>query len=156
MSSTGKDALLPLMGFLEDTDLKRFAAIDIVAMSDTGVDITPAIPAILMVDREASAIEKNNNFYPRYAIGDAEALSGMRHLHFLTSALTNCMHHTNLVIQIEAINALGRLRAIARPAVPALKEALDVPVVAVQEAAVNALEKIAPEVLTNGATEVSR
>ena len=57
---------------------------------------------------------------------------------------------TNLIIQVEAINALGRLGRIARPAVPALKEALDVPVVAVQEAVVEALEKIAPEVLTNG------
>jgi hypothetical protein len=140
-----------LLAFVEDAKLNHLAAIDIVAMSDTGVDITPAIPAILMVDRETSAIMKTNIYYGHYAIGP-EALPELRS-HFLASALTNCMHHTNLVIRLEAINALGRLGQAARPAVPALKEALDVPVVAVQEAAVEALEKIAPEVLTNGVKE---
>jgi len=67
--------------------------------------------------------------------------------------VTRCLHDTNIVIRVEALNALGRLGHFARPAVPALKDALDDRVIAVQEAAITALEKIAPEVLTNGVTE---
>jgi hypothetical protein len=51
---------------------------------------------------------------------------------------------------VQAANALGRLGEAAQPAVPALKEALDYRAIALQEAALDALEKIAPEVLTNG------
>jgi hypothetical protein len=64
MSCTGKDAFPPLLAFLADTNLKQFAAIEIVAISDTGVDITPAIPAILIIDSEASAIQKTITFFP--------------------------------------------------------------------------------------------
>jgi HEAT repeat protein len=77
----------------------------------------------------------------------------MRHPHFLTSALTNCLHHTNVVIRVEALNALRRIGERARPTIPAMREALDDRETAVKEAATNALEKIAPEVLTNGVKE---
>ena len=69
--------LPPLLDFLEDAKLKEFAALNIVALSDTGVDITAAIPAMLMIDRETSAIEKTNIFHrSRLAIGTATGRFG--------------------------------------------------------------------------------
>jgi HEAT repeat protein len=157
LSDIGKEGLPTLMDTLEDERTKEMAAFCIVRMCDKGVDISRALPSILMVDRETSEMAKTNNsvfFDHIYAIGVSEYWRWnppvTRHPQFLVSALTNCMHHTNLVIQVEAINGLGRLGEAAQPAVPALKEALDVRVIAVQEAAVEALELIAPEVLTNG------
>src|SRR5882672_1017602 len=109
------------------------------------------MPAILMIDRETCEIAKTNHFLDRgFAIAASHYSSPLmiEHRDSLISALTNCLHHPNNDVRVEAANALGRLGEEARPAVPALKEALDVRVIAVQEAALNALEKIAPKMLS--------
>jgi HEAT repeat protein len=68
-------------------------------------------------------------------------------------SLANCLHHTNSDVRAEAAYALGMLGDRSLPMVPALRGVIDDRVIAVQKAAVDALEKIAPEVLTNWVKE---
>jgi hypothetical protein len=162
LTPIGKDAFPALLAALENpnTKFKGQAAEGICEMAEHGVDISPAIPALLLVDRateeRAKKFRKTN---PARSVFDyayvMPRLLFENRPHFLIPALTDCLHNSNNDVRVEAANALGRLGEAARPAVPALKEALDVRVIAVQEAAVDALEKIAPEVLTNGASAVN-
>jgi hypothetical protein len=156
LSCIGRGALPVLTQALEDKKLKHTAAHVIVNMSDAGVDITQAMPAILMIERETTEVAKTNSslaLWRAYAISAPTYWNPLMPTYprCLISALTNCLQHTNIEIRVQAANALGRLDEAAQPAVPALKEALDYPAIALQEAALDALEKIAPEVLTNGA-----
>jgi len=161
LSYIGKDAFPALLAALGTPNTNFKAAMCIREMAERGVDISPAIPALLLIDRATEERAKNfRKANPRgpefdYLYVMPRLLFENRPL-FLIPALTNCLHHPNSDVRVEAAKALGRLGTEARQAVPALKEALDVRVIAVQEAAINALEKIAPEVLTNGASEVSR
>src|SRR5262249_19027947 len=60
LSCIGKDALPVLTQALEDKKLKHIAARSIVNMSDANVDITRAMPALLMIERETGEIAKTN------------------------------------------------------------------------------------------------
>jgi hypothetical protein len=154
MGHIGKDAFPYLLRALEDRKTRDIAAWSIVNLPRMGADISPAIPAFLLIDRETAEQEKkfgkfnSPTLHPGFDYLFWVLLSENRP--FLIPALTNCLHHTNNDVRVEAAKTLGRLGTEARKAVPALKEALDVRVVAVQEAALDALEEIAPEVLTNG------
>jgi hypothetical protein len=146
LGCVGKDGLSVIIAALENKKTSHTAAVCILGLSEGGVDVSSAIPALLSMDRE------------RYKI--AVANPGFEHFYWIphvdqnppniAPALINCLHHTNSAVRAEAAHALGLIGERALPAVPALKEALDVRVIALQEAALNALEKIAPEVLTNG------
>jgi HEAT repeat protein len=155
----GKDGFPPLLTALGNPSTKYRAAYCMVEISAAAVDIGPAMPALLLMDREmrydSEEFEKAN---PAAIYHDSDThyvLSGLleENRPFLIPALNNCLHHTNSDVRVEAAGALGSLGDKARPAVPALREALDDRVIAVQEAAIIALEKIAPEVLTNGVKE---
>jgi len=58
-------------------------------------------------------------------------------------------------VRRNAIRALGNFGAVATNAISALSHALDDSAEAVRKEATNALQKIAPEMLTNRTTEVS-
>jgi hypothetical protein len=158
LSPIGKDAFPALLAALGNPKTQSKAAWCICKMGIHGVDFSPAIPGFLLIDRateeHAKKIAQANPGGREidYAWDMPDLLYDIRPP-FLIPALANCLHHTNNDVRVEAAKALGRLGEAARPAVPALKEALDVPVIAVQEAAIDALEKIAPEVLTNGVKE---
>jgi HEAT repeat protein len=152
LSYVGKDGFPPLLTALENPTKKYGAAECIVHMSGEGVDISPAMPKLLLMDRETKeqvikswpggAVYHDSNFYSLPGLLD-------QNRPFLIPALTNCLHHTNSDVRVEAAKALGFLYSNARPAVPALKEALNDRVIAVQEAAAAALEKIPSEPPTN-------
>jgi hypothetical protein len=160
LSYIGKEGFPPLLAALNDPRTKYDAARCIERMSNEGGDIGPAIPALLLIDRSTAeharkrreanpgGLERDYMYFISYLLFENRP--------FLIPALTNGLHHTNSDVRVEAAEALGRLYYKARPAVPALRDALDDRVIAVQEAAITALEKIAPEVLTNGTTEVSQ
>jgi hypothetical protein len=154
LSHIGREAFPTLLVAMGNRKTEFGAALRMSRLAEQGVDIGPAMPALLLIDRHTrehfQKAEKMNSgplFYDPLHV-TSTLLSENRP--FLIPALTNCLHHTNSDVRVEAAEALGSLRDRARPAVPALKEALDDRVIAVQEAAINALEKIAPEVLTNG------
>lgn len=154
LGSIGKDAFPMLIAALGNPKTQCRAADAINHMAKNGVDISAAIPAFLLIDRQTAEHVKEleqANALPLY-VDYYYALSSLlfENRPFFIPALTNCLHHPNNDVRVEAAKALGRLGEAARPAVPALKEALDVRVIAVQEAALNALEKIAPDVLSNG------
>jgi hypothetical protein len=146
LSHVGKDGFPALLAALKDKDphTKSTAAVCIYKMFGRGVDVSPAIPELLLLDRE---IEKSNPAaYPHYCfvpLFDDEPA-------FLIAALSNCLGHVDARVRVEAVIVLARLGDKARPVVPALTKALNDPAIAVQEAAIVALQKIAPEVLMNG------
>jgi hypothetical protein len=146
----GKDGFPCLLEALDDQKANDWAALCIMQMAQTGVDVSSAIPGLLLVDREThkfrTAFPEHYYFVPPMHQNPQNIIP----------ALTNCLRHTNSDVRAEAAHALGLIGERALPTVPALKEALDDRVIAVQEAAIAALERIAPEVLTNGTTEVSR
>jgi hypothetical protein len=154
LSHIGKDAFPTLLAALENPETDFIAADCICQMAKHGVDISPAIPTFLLMDRQTDELVKRleqpnaRTLHPGYYYVLSTLLFENRP--FLIPALTKCLHHPNNDVRIEAAKALGRLGQDARPAAPALREALDVRVIAVQEAALSALEKIAPEVLPNG------
>lgn len=153
LSYIGKDAFPVLLDTLENPKANFDAARAICRLAQHGVDIGPAIPALLLMDRQTEEDEKkfNQSNGRTYHTGYDYVLDGLLldNRLLLIPALTNCLYHSNNDVRVEAAKALGRLGPAARQAVPALKEALDIRVIAVQEAAINALEKIAPEVLSN-------
>ena len=147
----GKDGFPPLLAALDEPRTKTLAAYRIGQMPDNHVDISAAFPGLLLIDRHTrQGIEQAEKAgtMPKYY--DPLYVMPYEGSPFLIPGLMNCLHHTNSDVRAEAARALGSLYDKARPAVPALKEALDDRVIAVQEAAIEALEKIAPEVLTNG------
>jgi hypothetical protein len=152
LSYIGRDAFPVLLAALENPKTKMDAATAICRLAREGVDIGPAIPTLLLLDRQTEDDEKKyKQTYRTLHTGYEYVLDGLLvgNRPFLIPALTNCLHHPNYDVRVEAAKALGRLGPAARGAAPALKDALDVRAAAVQEAAIDALEKIAPEVLTN-------
>jgi hypothetical protein len=130
----GKDGLPVLFATLtNDTATARMAAVNLYYLARQGYDISPAGPTLLLNWGTFSPIT--------FQSGDLE---------WWVRVLAGCLHDTNSEVRLKAANNLARFRDRARPAVPALKAALDDRVVAVQESARLALQKIAPEVLTNG------
>ena len=155
LSPIGKDAFPVLLAALGNPKTDFKAAMCICEMAEHGVDVSAAIPALLLIDRATEERAKklrqaNPGSLERDYFYVLSKLMFENRRPFLIPALTYCLRYTNNDVRVEAAKALGRLGEAARPAVPALKEALDVRVIAVQEAALDALEKIAPEVLTNG------
>jgi hypothetical protein len=154
LSYIGRDGFPTLLAAMGSPKTEFDAAERMDALAKQGVDIGPAMPELLLIDRRTRAdVENYEKANPRSQYYDPVFVTpGLldENRPFLIPALTNCLHHTNSDVRVEAADALRSLGDKARPAVPALKEALDDRVIAVQEAAINALEKIAPEVLTNG------
>jgi HEAT repeats len=144
LSYLGEDGYPCLLEALDDQKSSHSAAVCMLWLSEHGVDVSSAVPRLLLVDRETYKTAHSGPEY-YYCV---PRLDGSYQQ--LIPALTNCLQHTNSDVRAEAAHALGLLRERARATVPALREALDDRVIAVQEAAVEALQKIAPEVLTNG------
>jgi HEAT repeats len=140
----GKDGYPCLLEPLDDPKTSYAAARSILQMSQTGVDVSSAIPGLLLMDRETF---KFRTAYPEHYYFAPPMHQNPQNI---IPALTNCLRHANSDVRAEAAHALGLIGERALPTLPALREALDDRVIAVQEAAVEALEKIAPEVLTNG------
>jgi HEAT repeats len=110
------------------------------------LDVSWAIPGLLLLDHQTHKLAAQ---YPGVARPYLIPRVDQKFRDMIPS-LASCLHHTNGGVRLEAAKALGWLHEKASPAVPALREALDDRVIAVREAAVEALELIAPEVLTNG------
>lgn len=156
LGQMGKNGFPPLLAALDDKKTSLRAAACIVELSKSGVDVGSAIPGLLLMDRGTDEqVRRSWGYGSVYHDSSYYALPELLGANrpFLIPALTSCLHHTDSDVRVEAAKALGSLHDKARPAVPALKEALDDRVVAVQEAALDAFEKIAPEVLTNGAKD---
>jgi hypothetical protein len=154
LSYIGRDGFPALLAALGNPKTEFQAAMCICEMAEHGVDVSQAIPALLLIDHAEDYARKRGEANPGSREVDyafvLPRLTFEKRQPSLIPALTNCLQHTNNDVRVEAAKALGRIGAEARQAVPALREALEVRVVAVQEAAINALERIAPEVLTNG------
>jgi hypothetical protein len=146
LGDMGRDGYPCLLRALDNQNTSYTAARCILQMSEVGVDVSSAIPRLLLVDRETYKWQTAHpGFEHYYCVPHLD-----RSYQQLIPALTNYLGHTNSDVRAEAAHALGLIGEHALPAVPALREALDDRVIAVQEAAVYALERIAPEVLTNG------
>jgi hypothetical protein len=144
----GKDGFPVLLAALEDRKTSDKAAVCISQMSQAGSDISRAIPGLLLLDHQTHKLAAQ---YPGFAhvywIPRVD-----QNFRDMIPSLANCLHHTNSDVRAEAAYALGMLGDRSLPMVPALRGVIDDRVIAVQKAAVEALEKIAPEVLTNGVT----
>jgi HEAT repeat protein len=112
----------------------------ILRMHVSGVDITPAVPALLL---ESDWIARGHTRLKN----PVEVFSGEAGP--FIEAVTNCMDHTNCIVRQMAAYTLGCI-AWDR-SVLALDRARSHPDVLVRIQVTNALMKIAPEVLTNGA-----
>lgn len=149
LGNLGKDGYPCLLEALNDQKTSGFAARCILHISQTGVDVSSAIPGLLLVDRNIYKIQTANPGFEHFYF--------VPHLHQnprdTIPYLTNCLRNTNNDVRAEAAHALGLIGEPARPAVPALREALNDRVIDVRQAAKRALEIIAPEVMTNGVKE---
>jgi len=65
-------------------------------------------------------------------------------------ALTNQLHHSEPMVRSVAVDTIANFGPEARAVLPSLLEALDDSDSSVRASATNALERVAPEVLTNG------
>jgi len=144
LARIGKESFPPLLEVLETGHFGRSTASDcILQLHRSGVDVSRAVPALLIQDRETQKYSDSN---PHLDLAYALPVLA-EDPRFLVAALTNCLRHSNDDVRVEAARALGGLGAEAHPAVPSLVGALNDPVVLVRDAATNALGKIAPEVL---------
>jgi HEAT repeat protein len=148
----GRDALPPLLAAVQEkttSDIRRAAvAAAIPHLNYRGPELTNAVPVMI------ACLGESNQFVPSLA---ATALGT-----FLVQpeqcvpALTKAVASPDYRVRRNAIRALGNFGAVATNAINAVSNALDDSEQVVRKEATNALQKIAPEVLTNGTTEVSR
>jgi len=144
LSGIGREGFPPLLAVLTNRAGGEFRAAEcILELFRRGVDISPAVPTMLLLDREYRKSNVVNNVAdPVYFVAVlAENPS------FLIPALTNCLSHSNGDVRLEAVSTLAQSGAEARSAVPPLVHTFDDPEVRVREAATNAVRRIAPEVL---------
>jgi hypothetical protein len=142
LSEIGKAGFSPLLKVLESRQERRFKArYCILKMYDSGMDIGPAMPAILLQDHEIRALHRVDWFQApvSYWPGLAE-----RPEKFVCS-LTDCLHHPKDEVRLEAACALGELGVKASSARDALTVALSDSAVSVREAATNALREVSSE-----------
>ena len=142
----GRDALPPLLAALEDKtapDIRRaLIAGAIPHLNYRGPELTNAVPVMI------ACLCESNQFVPSLA---ATALGT-----FLVQpeqcvpALTKAVASPDYRVRRNAIRALGNFGAVATNAIGAISNALDDSADPVRKEATNALQKIAPEVLTNG------
>jgi len=142
----GRDALAPLLAALEDKtapDLQRAAIAGAIPhLNYRGPELTNAVPVMI------ACLCESNQFVPSLA---ATALGT-----FLVQpeqcvpALTKAVASPDYRVRRNAIRALGNFGRADTDAINAISKALDDSHQDVRKEATNALQRIAPEVLTNG------
>jgi HEAT repeat protein len=147
----GRDALPPLLAALEDKTApgtqRAIIAGAIPHLNYRGPELTNAVPVMI------AWLGDSNQFVPSFA---AMALGT-----FLVQpeqcvpALMKAVASPDYHVRRNAIRALGNYGRDATNAINAVSKALDDSHQDVRKEATNALQKIAPEVLTNAASEVS-
>jgi FOG: HEAT repeat len=147
----GREALPPLLAALEDKtvpDLQRAGIAGAIPyLNYRGPELTNAVPVMI------ACLGETNPFVPSLA---ATALGT-----FLVQpeqcvpALTKAVASPDYRVRRNAIRALGNFGRVDTNAINAVSKALDDSHQDVRKEATNALQKIAPEVLTNAASEVS-
>lgn len=144
----GRDALPPLLAALEDKtvpDIRRaLIAGAIPHLNYRGPELTNAVPVLM------ACLCESNQFVPSLA---ATALGTfLLQPEQCVPALTRAVSSSDYRVRRNAIRSLGEFGAEATNAINAISNALNDPERAVRTEATNALQKIAPEVLTNGVT----
>jgi HEAT repeat protein len=142
----GRDALPPLLAALEDKtapDTQRALIAGAVPhLNYRGPELTNAVPVMI------ACLGETNQFVPSLA---ASALGT-----FLVQpekcvpALIKAVESPDYRVRRNAIRALGDFGAVATNAISAVSKTLDDSHQDVRREATNALQKIAPDVLTNG------
>jgi hypothetical protein len=147
----GRDALPPLLAALEDKtvpDIRRaLIAGAMPHLNYRGPELTNAVPVMI------ACLCESNQFVPSLA---ATALGTfLFEPEQCVPALTKAAASPDYRVRRNAIRALGNFGCTDTNAIHAVSKALDDSHQDVRKEATNALQKIAPEVLTNGTTEVS-
>jgi hypothetical protein len=135
----GADGLPALVEVLEQGDATdRGIARDYVLMLNwVGVDVTAAVPGLLLADRQLRQQALRLNPDPGIFVSSLQYDTPS-----LVSALTNCLWHSNATVRLEATHYLGWLSEKARSAEPALSHAFEDPDPNVRDAATNAVYRI--------------
>jgi HEAT repeat protein len=135
----GNDGLPPLVEALDNPKMptRAYIADSIRRMSDSGLDVSSAIPALLRRRDDGY-----NSLSVRILLDDLSEKPSA-----FIPALTNCLHQADVTIRLGAVEYLGRMGEKARPAVPALTAVFEDANFSMRLEATNALQKIAPETL---------
>lgn len=142
----GREALPPLLAAVQEKttpDLHRaMIAGAIPHLNYRGAELTNAVPVMI------ACLQETNQFVPSLA---ASALGTfLIQPEQCVPALTKAVGSTDYRVRRNAIRSLGKFGLDATNAISAIANALNDPERGVQTEATNALQKIAPEVLTNG------
>jgi HEAT repeat protein len=131
-SNPSKEDLPRMTQALKEGDENR-RALAAEAMGRLGADGKAALPALLLALRDEGELVRQNALQSIIAIGpDGTA----------TQPLTDSLKDSDALVRVLSANALGRLGPLARPALPALREALKDRDENVQQAAADALKVI--------------
>jgi hypothetical protein len=155
LASIGEAGLAALLVALADPqtahrqDLPRC----IISMRRAGNDISPAVPALVRclgdTDVEVATAAATGLAMaarpPRFNISRRPPTAGLDRA---VPALADSAKDPRVAVRYAAVRALAVFSEQARPAVPALIEAMHDADSTVRSAATNALERIAPEVMT--------
>ena len=143
LKRVGEEGFPPLLAVLNKgvatNPLDDFTVtLDILDLFRDGVDISPAVPAMLLIDRESRKYVSNLvDFAYRHALAEKPS--------FLIPALTNCLSDPRSGVRSEAVRWIGLMGDRAVGAVPTLKGMLTDPERSVREEATNAVQRIAPD-----------
>jgi len=145
LASIGEDGLPPLVAALGNTqnpDRSTIAdAIRVMAIEQ--IDTRSAVPTLLQ------CLKDTNSWVVTSAI-EALLWAARRQPEVAVPALIGCFEDPRTEVRDDAADCIGSFREKARPAVSALIKLLNDASPHVRWATTNSLQKIAPEVLTNG------
>jgi len=115
LSQAGPDSLDEMLALLDDEDSAvRFWAV--IGLTNLGADTAPALAALEKTLEDPSA---------EVGIAAAEALSRVNHPGPALPVLVESLGQENPWVRLAAANALDRIGDKARPALPALKKAME-------------------------------
>ena len=140
-AATRQVTLLTLINLVEKGRAEsRTAAKCIEGIYIKGVDISPAMPALLLLDREA---RKRRRAAPYEDLADALPELA-RNPDYFVASLGGCLQNSNAYVRLEAVRAINHYATHAERAVVAslFRAVLDDPAPQVRKAAARTLRKI--------------